>query len=77
MRQLTISLNTYRLNTLNIRRLLNSSSPTVTEAISHSALSITCDSVMDNRVAVLCHKAKEHLAPRIIKIMKDLVAKFL
>ena len=32
---------------------------------------------MDNRVAVLCHEAKEHLAPRIIKIMKDLVAKFL
>src|SRR5215217_6600139 len=35
-RPLMLSPNIYRLNTLNIRRLLNSSSPTVTAAISHS-----------------------------------------
>ena len=38
---------------------------------------ITCDRVMDSGVAVLCDESKEHLAPRIIKIMKDLIAKFL
>jgi len=45
MRPLTFSRNIYRLNTLNIRRLFNSSLPTVTEAISYSVLFIICKSV--------------------------------
>ena len=45
MRPLRFSRNIYRLNTLNIRRLLNSSSPTVMVAISLSVLCIICKNV--------------------------------